>query len=99
MSLVIDDPELERRLRALAAERGESVEDVVRRSLQGSEHAEKAPALAEELRGVQGARSRDDGQDVPAWLRELQVRYREAVVDDESTDDELLGYDADGLPS
>ena len=99
MSIVIDDPDLERRLRALAAERGESVEEVVRRSLQGSEHSEKAPGSGEQLRGVQVALSPDGGLEAPAWLRELQVRYRTAVLDDESTDDELLGYDADGLPS
>jgi hypothetical protein len=33
MSIVINDPELERDLRALAAERGESVEALVRRAL------------------------------------------------------------------
>jgi hypothetical protein len=50
-------------------------------------------------REAQTQPARGDAPEVPVWLRELQARYREAVVDRESTDDELLGYDEHGLPS
>jgi hypothetical protein len=100
MSLLIDNPELERQLRALAAERGESVEDVLRQALSHvgqPEHAPKQQKSSTEPAGA--AHPANVGpSDVPDWLADLQEEYRRHVVDRTSTDDELLGYDEDGLP-
>ena len=98
MSIVIDDPDLERDLRALAAERGESVEALVRQGLDTIRHEgghSEPGEPPESLTRPVG----ESAPDVPVWLRDLQARYREAVVDTESSDDELLGYDEHGLPS
>jgi len=101
MSIVIDDPELERELRALAAERGESVEEVVRRFVRpsGDYLSDEGPSAAPAKQSEPAAPSGHAHAQVPEWLSELQARYRSAVIDTQSTDDELLGYDQDGLPS
>jgi hypothetical protein len=98
MSIVIDDPDLERDLRALAAERGESVEALVRRGL-NTIRQDTGGADTRLYPEAQTQQASGSASEAPAWLRELQARYREAVVDRESTDDELLGYDEHGLPS
>lgn len=99
MSIVIDDPDLERKLRRLAAVRGESVEDLVRQGISTLSKEPLPAARSEQSRTA--ATGFDNGQsaDVPDWVRELQARFRKSAVDLESTDDELLGYDEDGLPS
>jgi hypothetical protein len=98
MSIIIDDPDLERDLRALAAARGESVETLVRQGL-NTIRQEAGGAETSLYLEAQTQPTRGGSPEVPIWLRELQARYREAVVDLESTDDELLGYDEHGLPS
>ena len=68
MSLVIDDPELERRLRALAAERGESVEEVV--LIEPHAHEQSVPGYA----------SRSSTQS-PDWSARHAWQKRERIVD------------------
>lgn len=85
MSIVIDDPETERLARALAAQTGESVEEVVRRLL--LEHA-----------GGLATAAKDDEAALAERIRALQREFRPYLVDDERSDDEILGYDEHGLP-
>jgi len=86
MSIVIDDPEIERLARGLAAETGESVEQVVARLLR--EHGD-----------VTKSRKRADAKELARRIRALQQEVQEHLVDDPRSDDEILGYDERGLPS
>jgi antitoxin VapB len=82
MALSIKDPETDRLARELAAATGESLTDAIR------------TALRERL--ARAARQRGD------VLRTSIVRIQERVarlpVQDHRPADDLLGYDADGLP-
>jgi hypothetical protein len=98
MSIVINDPELERDLRALAAERGESVEALVRRALSLERPLSQDNSVGHETSGRRRAADPAKTNDLEARIRDLQEEYRRHLVDETSTDDELLGYDEDGLP-
>ena len=94
MSIVIDDPDLERHLRALAAERGESVEDVVRRFVRPSQ---TGSANAERHGGSNGE-SEQARQERLAEARRIIDRIHSEIVRDPRSPDEIIGYDEDGLP-
>jgi hypothetical protein len=99
MSIVIDDPDLERTLQRIAADRGESVEDALRRILGADENVTDAGAAQAPAPGDTEAPDQGERQSFAERIRDLQECYRRNVVDHTSTDDELLGYDEDGLPS
>lgn len=84
MPLNIKDPETDRLARKLADTTGESLTTAV------------AVAVRERLERV-GERPR--GQDLAAELDEIALRCAALPLLDERGDDEILGYDADGLPS
>ena len=85
MALSIRDPETDRLARELAALTGESMTEAIRE------------ALAERL-----ARTRRGGEDelrrLIASVRAIQERVARLPVLDDRPEDEILGYDADGLP-
>ncbi len=90
MSIVIDDPETERLARALAAQTGESVEEVVRRLL--LEHAgTRAKQAEKEDEATRAERI--------AEARRTAERIRSKLSDDGRSADEILGYDERGLPT
>ncbi|MBK1667222.1 hypothetical protein CKO28_04090 [Rhodovibrio sodomensis] len=95
MSLVIDDPDLERDLRALAAQRGERVEDVVRRALR-SDGATRSRDPAEDNAGQETEQAR---QKRLAEARRIIDRFAALDVLDPRAPDEIIGYDDHGLPT
>jgi antitoxin VapB len=85
MALSIRDPETDRLARELAALTGESMTEAIR------------TALAERLARTRAAREDDLGH-LMADVRAIQERVARLPVLDDRPDDEILGYDADGLP-
>jgi antitoxin VapB len=83
VALNIKDPETDRLARELAAETGESITTAARR------------AIEERLDRV---RSRRAAEPAAAELTELILRGRTRAVIDDRSPDEILGYDASGLP-
>lgn len=85
MALSIRDPETDRLARELAAATGESMTEAIRK------------ALAERLARTRAAR---DGEldRLIASVRAIQERVARLPVLDDRSEDEILGYDADGLP-
>jgi hypothetical protein len=93
MSIEIDDPDVERALRKLAQDRGEPVERLAARLLK------EELAVADDHRGS-AAPAKDQNEDELATaIRDLQERFHRSLADAASSDDALVGYDADGLPS
>ena len=90
MSIVIDNPELERQLRALADQRGESVEDVLFQ-LTGTTASQAAPANRAETQQEREARL--------AEVQRIIDRFAALDVQDPRTPDEIIGYDEHGLPT
>ena len=88
MSIVIDDPEIERLARDLAAQTGESVEEALRRLLR--ERALSAPPRREP--------SSDEVARRIAEGRRIVRQFAELPVYDDRPPDDLVGYDDDGLP-
>jgi antitoxin VapB len=84
MALSIKDPETERLARALADRTGESLTLATRR------------ALEERLRRVGGGARRAA---LLEDLAEIRRRWSALPVQDCRSADEIIGYDADGLPS
>ncbi len=84
MALSIKDPETERLARALAERTGESLTKAMRR------------ALEERLRRVGGGARRAA---LLEDLAEIRRRWSALPVQDRRSADEIIGYDADGLPS
>lgn len=84
MTLNIKDPETDRLARALADATGESITTAV------------ATAVRERLDRV-GRRGR--GDDLVAELEAIARRCAALPVLDDRPEDELLGYDAAGLPA
>ncbi len=82
MALNIKDPETDRLVRELAAETGETITDAV------------STAVGERLERVRGGRSRRTLSDE---LDAIAVRCAALPVRDERSDDEILGYNAQGL--
>lgn len=84
MALHIDDPEIEAKAADLAARTNRPLADVV------------LSALAKEEAAVQELERRASRL---AAIREIQARVAAMPVLDHRTDDEILGYDENGLPS
>lgn len=86
MALSIRDPETDRLARELAALTGETMTQAIR------------TAIAERLERERGAR-RAEIERKKRGIEEIQRRVLALPVLDERSDDEILGYDEDGLPS
>ncbi len=83
MALNIKDPDADRLARDLARATGESLTTAV------------AVALRERLERVRGAAR---GDRLSAELDRIGERCGRLPLLDDRTDDEILGYDSDGLP-
>jgi len=83
MALSIKSDEADRLARRVAAATGESLTEAV------------LGALRERLERLEAAR----GPSLPDRMRRLQVEVRALPVLDRRPPEEVLGYDADGLPS
>lgn len=83
MALNIKDPEADRLVRELAAATGESITDAAR------------VAFAERLQRV---RARAMSEPDRARVREIIERARARQVVDVPSEDEILGYDENGIP-
>jgi antitoxin VapB len=86
MALSIRDPETDRLARELAALTGESMTEAIRK------------ALAERLARTRSARE-DAVRRLITDVRAIQERVAQLPVLDHRPEDEILGYDADGLPT
>ena len=84
MALSIKDPEADRLVRELAAVTGESITDAAR------------TAFAERLQRV---RSRSVSETDRARVQDIIDRARKREIVDTRTEDEILGYDENGIPS
>jgi antitoxin VapB len=84
MTLTIDDPEVDRLARELAAQTGETIEQAVLASLR--ERLVAARKAAEAKRMVEEAMA-------------IGRRFSSLPVLDPRTPDEILGYDESGLPT
>ena len=89
MSIVIDNPELERQLRALADQRGGSVEDVLLH-LTGTTAASTAAPRPTETEQEREARL--------AEVQRIIDRIHAEIAHDPRSPEEIIGYDEDGLP-
>ena len=85
MALSIRDPETDRLARELAALTGESMTEAIR------------TALAERLARTRDGREKDV-RSLIADVRVIQERVARLPVLDDRPEDEILGYDRDGLP-
>lgn len=83
MALNIKDPEADRLVRELVAVTGESITEAAR------------AAFAERLQRV---RARAAAPEVRAELEAIIERGRRRTVLDDRSEDEILGYDARGIP-
>lgn len=84
MALNIKDSETDRLVRALAAETGESITEAV------------AVAVRERLDRVHGSR---EAPDLVQAIEAVARRCAALPTLDDRRDDEILGYDQDGLPT
>ena len=85
MTLIINDPELDRLAQELADATGVSVEEAVRDAVKAKlMECEKPAPRKKEIDW--------------AAIREIQRAFREAPVLDDRTPDEIIGYDERGLP-
>lgn len=84
MAIVIDNPELEERVRAAAARTGRTVEQFVAQSL---EAATPRPRFTEA-----------EWQERLARIHAIQEEVKRELVLDGRTDEEIIGYDENGLP-
>ena len=85
MALSFKDPETDRLARQVASMTGESLTEAVR------------GALRERLRHEQ--LKRGEGPDLARALEEIANRCAALPVFDTRSEDEILGYDENGLPS
>lgn len=83
MALNIKDPETDRLARELAQVAGESITVAVNR------------ALRERLERTQGRRSPEQKR---AAIRRIQARVAARGINYRLTEDEILGYDENGIP-
>ncbi|MDN5570089.1 MAG: type II toxin-antitoxin system VapB family antitoxin [Propionibacteriaceae bacterium] len=82
MALNIKDPETDALARALARETGETITEAVKL------------AMAERLARIRGRQRRATRPDLARFIE----RGRNRAILDARTPEEILGYDADGLP-
>lgn len=87
MAIVVDDPDLERALKALAAERGARMEDALRRVLRPTAPDPEEPAETDAQRATRIARA-----------QHLISRIYARIGHDTRSAEEILGYDNHGLP-
>ena len=85
MALSIKSPEVERKVRKLAATTGESITMAV--------------SLAVDERLAREERKRESKQAVLAEIRAIADHYSSLPILDSRTDEEILGYDENGIPS
>ncbi len=82
MAISIKDPETDRLARQLAAATGETLTDAIREALR--------ERLAREAKRAR--------RGLAAEVRRIQERIARLPVLDDRTDDQILGYDENGLP-
>ena len=85
MALSIKSPEVERKVRKLAAVTGQSITTVV------------SLAVDEQLKREERKRQNKDA--LLAEIRAIAAHYKSLPVLDKRTEDEILGYDENGIPS
>ena len=84
MAILIKDPETDRIVRELAARTGKSITDAVK------------TAAERELAGLPPRKGRIDREKLARTLAEIRSYPR---INEHLTDDEIIGYDENGLPS
>lgn len=84
MAILIKDPETDRIVRELAARTGRTITDAVK------------TAAERELAGLPPRKERIDMEKLERTLAEIRSYPR---VNEHLTDDEIIGYDENGLPS
>ena len=84
MAISIKDPETDRLARALSAATGQSITEAIRRAIE--ERMERE-------------RHRPHRQSLADGIRRIQERVAALPVLDSRSADEILGYDANGLPA
>ena len=89
MSIVIDNPALERHLNELADQRGESVEDVLLELTRTTGTGAGTPRTAE---------TRQERETRLAEARRIIDRINAEIGHDPRSPEEIIGYDEDGLP-
>lgn len=89
MALSIDNPEIDRLARELAAATGDSVENAVLKALRDQ--------MTRQPKFVPKEFPTNDGSLTRAF-EELRQRFAELPVLDRRSADEILGYDESGLP-
>ena len=85
MALSLKDPETDRLARQVASLTGESLTEVVRTSLRERLRQEKL--------------KRGEGPNLAEELQEIADRCAALPTLDNRTEDEILGYDVNGLPN
>ena len=85
MALSIKSPEVERKVRKLAAVTGQSITTVV------------SLAVDEQLKREERKQQTKDA--MLAEIRAIAAHYKGLPVLDNRTEDEILGYDENGIPS
>jgi len=85
MALSIKSPEVERKVRKLAATTGESITAVISR------------AVDEQLKREE--RKRENKEAMLAEIRAIADHFSSLPILDTRTEDEILGYDENGIPS
>jgi antitoxin VapB len=84
MPISIKNSETEELARKLAKETGETITEVIRRSLQDR---------------LQRVRGRRHAKGLPEQVEDILQRMDALPTLDERTEDEILGYDQDGIPA
>jgi len=87
MAILIKDAETDELVRELAARTGETIKDAVK------------IAARERLARLPVAQERRSGSVDKVRLAAIQAKFRANRIDDPRTDDEIIGYDENGLPS
>lgn len=99
MSLDIEDPEADRLARDLAAITGESLTDAVKRSLAERLQRERRRSGRTEAMSQPDRGERLEGQALIDRLNEISRHCAAAPDYDTRSPDEIIGYDANGLPT
>lgn len=84
MAILIKDPETDRIVRELAARTGRTITDAVKTA---AEH---------ELAGLPPRKGRIDRAKIEKLLAEIDAMPK---INNDLSDDEIIGYDEDGVPS
>lgn len=84
MAILIKDPETDRIVRELAARTGRTITDAVK------------TAAERELAGLPPRKGRIDRARIEKLLAEIDAMPK---INNDLSDDEIIGYDEDGVPS